>query len=304
LSPSPGSRSFGSLQSAIPALFVLLWSTGFIGAKWGLPYAGPFTFLAWRFALVVLLLGAVAAVTRAPWPQNRSQLFHLSVAGLLLHGVYLGGVFAAVSMGVPAGVAALISGLQPLLVAAAAGPLFGERVRRLQWLGLLLGLIGVVLVVWEKRGDGVGSTAGLALAVAALFGITVGTLYQKRFCAGMDLRTGSVVQFAAAFVLMLPGAWLLEQGRVVWTASFVFALAWLCLVLSVGAITLLFVLIRRGAAAQVASLFFLVPPATAALAWLLFGETLHQTALVGMAAVVVGVALANRKPKPGPGPAT
>lgn len=284
-----------ALQGAVPALFVLLWSTGFIGAKWGLPDAGPFSFLTVRFALVAVLLAAVALLTRAPWPGTRREWLHLAVAGMLLHGVYLGGVFAAISLGVPAGITALIAGLQPLLVAAAAGPLFGERVRRDQWFGLALGLLGVILVVWEKRGDSVGAAGGLLLAFAGLVGITAGTLYQKRFCAGMDLRTGSVVQFTAASLFLLPLAWGLEHWRIHWTPSFVFALVWLCLVLSVGAITLLFVLIRRGAAAQVASLFFLVPPVTAALAWLLFGETLHATALAGMAAVVVGVALTNRK---------
>jgi drug/metabolite transporter (DMT)-like permease len=278
----------------LPASFVLLWSTGFIGAKLGLPSAGAFTFLTIRFAAVTLLLGFVSLLTRAPWPRTWREIGHMAIAGLLVHAIYLGGVFAAIGVGVEAGVAALICGLQPVLVAFAAGPLFGERLRPMQWFGLGLGLIGVVLVVAQKLALGLGTPAGVALVVFALLGITVGTLYQKRFCAGMDLRSGAVVQFAAATLALAPFASVLEDWRVVWTPSFLFALTWLVLVLSVGAITLLYVLIRRGAAAEVASLFFLVPPTTALMAWLLFNEKLEPISAVGMATVVVGVALVNR----------
>ncbi|WP_448188155.1 DMT family transporter [Azospirillum sp. sgz301742] len=279
----------------MPAVFVLLWSTGFIGAKFGLPYAEPFTFLLLRMLSVAALLGVVALVMRAPWPRNWRMAGHIAVAGLLVHAVYLGGVFFAIAHKVPAGIAALIVGVQPLLTAALARRLLGERVSPRQWGGLLLGLIGVGLVVSEKiTPGGGGSLAGYVAAVAALVGITLGTLYQKRHCTGMDLRTGAVIQYAAtaaAFAVLAP---LTESMRVSWTGEFVFALAWLTIVLSVGAVFLLFALIRRGAAARVASLFYLTPPVTAVVAWAMFDERLGVIALAGMAMTVMGVALVNR----------
>ena len=281
-------------EVGVPALFVVLWSTGFIGARLGLPHAGPLTFLALRFGLAAGLLVLVALATRAPWPSRPAELGHYAVAGLLVHGVYLGGVFVGISLGVEAGVSALIVGLQPLLVAALAGVFLGERVARPQWAGLGLGLLGVALVLARKLGQGPGDALGGLACVAALFGITAGTLYQKRHCAGMDLRTGSVVQFAAAGLATAPLALLFEDNRVSWEGGFVFALLWLVLVLSLGAVSLLYVLIRRGAAARVASLFFLVPPCTALIAWPLFGEALGPVALVGMALTAAGVALASR----------
>ncbi|WP_114392415.1 DMT family transporter [Oleisolibacter albus] len=278
---------------AAPALFVLLWSTGFIGGKLGLPYAGPLTFLLLRLAAVTLLLGLVALVTRAPWPRTPAEAGHIAVAGLLVHATYLGGVFSAIKAGVPAGTTALIVGVQPLLTALAAGPLLGERLSRRQWLGFALGLTGVALVVWEKLS--LGNLAGLVYAVLALLGITAGTLYQKRFCTGMDLRSGTALQYAASALLLGVLAPLCETMQVDWTGEFLFALAWLCLVLSVGAIFLLFALIRRGAASRVASLFYLTPPVTAVMAWLLFGETLGWPALAGMGVVALGVALVLRR---------
>jgi len=278
----------------MPAVFVLLWSTGFIGAKFGLPYAEPFTFLLLRMLAVAALLGLVALVMRAPWPKSWRLAGHIAVAGLLVHAVYLGGVFFAISQKVPAGIASLIVGIQPLLTAALAGWLLGERVSARQWGGLLLGLVGVGLVVSEKITVGSGSALGLGAAVAALVGITLGTLYQKRHCTGMDLRTGATIQYAAtaaAFAVLAP---LTESMHVQWTGEFVFALTWLTLVLSVGAIFLLFALIRKGAAARVASLFYLTPPVTAVVAWAMFDERLGAVALVGMAMTVVGVALVNR----------
>lgn len=215
------------------------------------------------------------------------------MAGLLVHGVYLGGVFLGISMGVEAGVSALIVGLQPLLTAALAGVLLGERVIPRQWRGLALGLCGVTLVLTGKLGQAPGSLLGSIACVAALIGIAIGTLYQKRFCAGMDLRTGSVVQFATASLATAPLAFWFEEMHIEWGAEFVFALLWLVLVLFLGAVSLLYVLIRRGAASQVASLFFLVPPCTALIAWPLFGETLGLWALAGMALTALGVAMAT-----------
>lgn len=278
----------------LPAVFVFLWSTGFIGARLGLPHAPPLTFLTLRFAFVLALLVPVALLTRAPWPRSPREIGHYAVAGLLLHGGYLGGVYVAIDLGIEAGQSALIVSIQPLLVAAAAGLLLGERVGRTAWIGLALGLAGVALVVGGKLGAGVGNAAGIAACLVALLAITAGTLYQKRFCGGMDLRSGNVFQFLAAGVVSGAAALLFEDLEVAWTGEFVFALGWLVLVLSLGAFSLLYLLIRRGEAARVSSLFFLVPPCTALIAWPLFGETLGPPELVGMVLVVLGVALVNR----------
>jgi drug/metabolite transporter (DMT)-like permease len=281
-------------EVGVPALFVVLWSTGFIGAKLGLPYAGPLTFLALRFWLAAVLLTLLALATRAPWPRRKVEVRHYAVAGLLVHALYLGGVFVGISLGVEAGVSAMIVSVQSFLVAALAGLVLGERVAPRQWAGLGLGLLGVVLILARKLGHGLGDALGALACVAALLGMTAGTLYQKRHCAGIDLRTGNVVQFAASGLATGLLVLLYEDHRIVWSGEFVFALLWLVLVLSLGAISLLYVLIRRGAASRVSGLFFLVPPCTALIAWPLFGETLGPVALLGMALTVVGVAMATR----------
>jgi drug/metabolite transporter (DMT)-like permease len=276
----------------MPAVFVLLWSTGFVGAKLGLPYAPPLTFLAIRFVVVALLLLAWIALAGSPWPR-RAQLKHVAVAALLLHTIYLGGVFVAISWGLEAGTSALIVSVQPLLVAALAGPLLGERVTPRQWIGLALGLAGVALVVWRKAGLDEAALAGAALCLVSLIAITAGVLYQKRFLGDMPLVTGNAIQFVVAALSTLLLALLLEEWRVVWDWRFVFALGWLVVVLSLGAMALFVLLIRRGAASRVSSLFFLVPPTAALMAWPLFGETLHGLEWAGMALVVLGVALVN-----------
>jgi len=278
---------------AIGALFVLLWSTGFIGAKLGLPYAEPLTFLALRMVIVASLLLVVAVLTRAPWPHSPRAWWHAAIAGLLVQCGYLGGVFSAIANGMSAGVVALIVGLQPLLTAFTAAPLFGERTTPRQWSGLVLGLIGVALVLSRNVGSAM-SSEGLVLAALALVSMTAGTLYQKRFGSAMDFRTGGVIQYATSAMVLLPLAALTESMRIAWSVPFVFALAWLSLVLSIGAIGLLYVLIRRGRATQVSSLFYLTPPVTAVLAFLAFGETLTPLAIAGMVIAVVGVALVNR----------
>ncbi|MBF0270183.1 MAG: DMT family transporter [Alphaproteobacteria bacterium] len=287
-------RQSDMLAAIAPGLFVLLWSTGFIGSKMGAPYAEPFTFLLTRFIIVTALMALTALVMRAPWPGSPLLAGRIALAGLLVHGVYLGGVFAAISLGLGAGITALVCGLQPLLTAVLAGPILGERVRPKQWAGLILGLLGVILVVAEKVHPGSVGFAGLPWAIGAVVGITLGTLYQKRHCSGMDLRTGAVIQYAAAGTAMAVMAFSLETRVITWSGEFIFALAWLCLVLSVGAITLLYRLIRAGAAAKVASFFYLVPPATSLIAYFLFDETLSWIALLGMGVVAAGVALANR----------
>ena len=280
----------------LPAVFVVLWSTGFVFAKLGLPHVGPFTFLEIRYVIVIALLTLLSLVTAAPWPR-RDQLLPISIGGLLVHAGYLGGVFAAISVGVEAGVAALVAGLQPVLTAALAGPFLGETVSRRQWLGLALGFAGVILVVHTKLGLGLGTPFGMALSAFAMLSITAGTLWQKRYCGGMDLRTGSVVQFTASAIITLPLAWGLEGLRVEWAPNLIVALAWLCLVLSIGAITAMFILIRRGKAAEVASLFFLVPPTTALIAWVMFHETLEPLSMVGMTLVVFAVAIVTWRPR-------
>ena len=276
-----------------PLLFVLLWSTGFIGAKYGLPHAEPLSFLLVRYLLVLSLMTLIALATRAPWPKDGRQWFHIGVAGLLVHAVYLGGVFVAISKGLPAGVTSLVVGIQPLLTAVGAGWLLNETVLKRQWAGLVLGFVGVAMVVSGKLGSGFG-LAALWPALAALAGITAGTLYQKRFCPHFDWRTGAIAQFLPTAVATGLVVGLSDNFRVDWVPDFVFALSWLVLVLSVGAISLLNWLIRHGSAVNLASLFYLVPPCTALIAWFLFDERLAGMALVGMALAVWGVYLARK----------
>lgn len=276
---------------AMPGLFVVLWSTGFVSAKYGLPYAEPLTFLLLRFALVIALMLPIALATRAAWPHSPRQCAHVAVAGVLVQAGYLSGVFCSIHLGMSAGVSALIVGIQPILTAFASAPLFGERLRPRQWFGLVLGFGGVLLVVLGRSALSGITLASLALSTIALLSITAGTLYQKRFCGAVDLRTGAVVQFIAAGLVLLPFALAFETMRVRWTLEFVFTLVWLVLVLSIGAISLLFVLIRKGAATKVASFFYLVPPTTALMAYAMFGETLSAMAMTGMVLTAVGVAL-------------
>ena len=286
------------LTRLTPLLFVLLWSTGFIGAKYGLPYAEPLTFLVSRYVLVIVLMSVLALAMRAPWPASPREALHIGVTGLLVQALYLGGVFMSIHRGLPAGISALVVGMQPLLTAALAGALLGERVSARQWAGLALGFGGVALVVGSKASvDGVDGDALVHMlipALAALLGITAGTLYQKRFCPRFDLRTGSVMQFLPSLVITLLVASQTETLRIEWTGDFVFALGWLVLVLSIGAISLLNLLIRSGSAVNVASLFYLTPPTTALIAWAMFDETLSALAIVGMTIAVAGVWLARK----------
>jgi len=281
------------LARLAPFLFVLLWSTGFLGAKFGLPHAAPLAFLLVRYLLVITLMTSPALVLRAPWPRGGRQWLHIGISGLLVHGLYLSGVFIAIGAGLPAGITSLVVGMQPLLTATLAGWLLGEAVLARQWLGLLLGFVGVLFVVSNKLGAGF-SIDALWPAVAALIGITAGTLYQKRFCPHFDWRSGSIAQFLPTALVTGVIVFAQDNFRIDWTGEFVFALGWLVLVLSVGAISLLNWLIRHGSAVNVASLFYLTPPTTALLAWLLFGETLTGFALVGMALAVWGVYLSRR----------
>ena len=283
-------------DACAPALFVILWSSGFIGAKLGVGSAEPFTVLLLRFSVVLVVMLPLALLLRVEWPRNKTEIAHIAAAGLMIQGGYLGGCFSAVYHGMPAGMIALITGLQPVLTAFAAAPILGERVTRLQWLGLALGFGGVAMVVWQNINLQGLDPVSIAWALEALCAITAGTLYQKRFCPSFDLRAGSVIQFVAAFALLLPLALLTETMRIEWSASFVFAIGWLALVLSIGAVSLLFVLIKHGEATRVSSLFYLTPLATAAMAWYAFEEELSALALAGMLIGVTGVALVLRKP--------
>lgn len=286
--------------AAMPVLFVLLWSTGFIGARFGLPYVEPFTFLLMRFLLTLVVLIPLVFALDGRWPQDVKSWGKLAVSGLLVHGAYLGGVFYAIELGMPAGLASLLVGLQPLLTTAIAGPMLGERAGVLQWLGLILGLVGVGMVLTGTLDPGESLFAGfdpeaLAWILLALLGITLGTLYQKRYCAGQPLLGGAVAQYLGAGVVLGLGALLFETRQVEWSLSFIMALVWLAMGLSIGAILLLMALIERGEASRVASLFYLVPPATALEAWWLFDERLPLLSVVGMAVTIAGVILAVRK---------
>lgn len=284
-----------SLFSPIPLFFVFLWSTGFIVARYGLPYAPPLTFLLLRFLGVLAILAPIVLLLRAPWPKGK--VGHVAVAGLLLQAGYLSGVWCAIKLGMPAGLSALIVGMQPILTAFAA-PLIGERVRPRQWIGLAFGLGGVALVVYAKITLVGLSWQAIALAAFALLSITTGTLYQKHFCPKFDLRTGTVIQFAASFIVVLPFAWLLEDmGSIQWTPQFLGAWAWSVFALSIGAIFLLFALIRRSDATQVTSLLYLTPPTTAIMAWAMFGEVLNWMGIAGMGLAVIGVIFVVKQPK-------
>lgn len=287
---SDGDAERSIFAAAMPLLFVFLWSTGFISAKLALPHAGPFTTLALRFALTFALLLPALIFFHAPWPNSFAETGHIAVAGLLMQGS-LACMFYAMSTGMPAAIAALIGGLQPVLTGVLAGPLLGERVTAHQWLGLLLGLGGVVLVLWERLNFAGADPYGITAAFAGLLMMTCGTFYQKAYCAGMRLRSGSAIQFLAVALIMVPLALAAEGGKVDWTPQFLAALGWMVVGLSIGAMMILWLLIRQGAAAKVASLFYLTPPVTAVLAWFAFGERLSMIALMGMAVTALGVAL-------------
>ncbi len=277
-----------------PAFFVVMWSSGFVFAKLGLPYAEPLTFLCIRLAIVAALFALLALAVRARWPSTWREAGHIAAAGVLVQGFYLGGVFWAISRGLGAGIVALIMGLQPLLTAAAAGMALGEKVTARQWVGLAVGFIGVALVVTDRDTSGLENTAALAANGVALLALAAGVLYQKRHAVAMDLRSGSAIQFAVSALLLGAGAVLTEDMRIEWTGEFIIAMSWLVLAMSLGTSIVFLQLIRRGAAAKVSSLFYLVPAVTALMAFALFDERLSPVALVGMAVATVGVAMATR----------
>jgi drug/metabolite transporter (DMT)-like permease len=282
------------LIAAVPVLFVLVWSTGFIGTKYGMPYAEPFTFLAVRFSIASAALTALAILVRAPWPKSWREGGHIVIAGLLLHGVYLGGVFNAVSEGISTGVVALIAGLQPLLTAGLVGRLLGEKISAAGWVGLVIGFVGVGMVVWERLSIGGATITSMMFAVVCLIGITFGALYQKKFCAALDLRSGNAIQLAASAVVVALAALAFETREIQWSGDFIFALIWLSLMLSITASSLLYYMLRIGQASRVTSMFYLTPAVTAIMGFLIFGEVLGTLAIGGIFLAGAGVALINR----------
>ena len=286
-------RDFEKLAArAAPAIFVMLWSTGFIATKYVLHNAEPLTYLTIRMVLVVGLMAVIAAIARPQWPDRRGMA-HSAVAGLLVHGFYLGGTAIAIAHSIPAGLSALIPGLQPILTSTIANRWLGERVTPLQWAGLLLGLAGVVLILHDRPMSGDAGWGWLASGIS-LVSITLGTLYQRRYCNRIDWRAGNLVQYIAVTIFFAVAAWLFENNVVHWTGEFVLSVIWLAVVLSIGSIGLLYWLIRRSAATSVASLFYLVPAVTAAMAFVLFGERLDAVAIAGMVACAAAVFVVNR----------
>jgi drug/metabolite transporter (DMT)-like permease len=286
-------KDFDQLAArAAPAVFVVLWSTGFVATKSVLRSAEPLTFLAIRMAIVVAIMALIAVIVRPRWP-DRIGMAHSAVAGLLVHGFYLGGTAIAIAHSIPAGLSALIPGLQPILTSTLANRFLGERVTALQWLGLLLGLAGVSLILHERPMSGEVGLGWLASGVS-LVSITLGTLYQRRYCRDIDWRAGNLFQYIAVTIFFAVGAFLFEDRIVHWTTEFVLGLAWLVIVLSIGSIAVLYWLIRHAAATSVASLFYLVPAVTALMAYVLFGERLDTIAIAGMAACAAAVFVVNR----------
>jgi drug/metabolite transporter (DMT)-like permease len=280
--------------SSLGVLFVVLWSSAWIAGKVGLPYAGPFTLLLIRFSVAGAILLVAALASGAPWPVKLADYAHLAVAGALIQGLALGCAYFGLQIGVSAGISGLINGLAPLLTALGAVPFLGERIGRRQWLGLSAGLIGVALVVIDRISLGGANWEGYAITFAALVALAAGTLYQKKYCSGMDLRTGSFIQVGVAGAVVFLPALRFEGLEVEWNATLILASAWLSLVNSIGAFTLLYVLLRKGEASRVSALFYLVPPITALMGFVAFHETLSPAALAGFAITVGGVYLGTR----------
>ncbi len=289
-------RTKPTLAQATPALFVVLWSTGFIGARMGAPYSEPMTFLTLRFTLVLALLLPISLVLRAKWP-NPKQAFHAFITGLLIHGVYLACVFWAIDNGMPAGLAALVMGLQPVMTAFFARGILGERITRNHISGFMLGLAGICLVLYPRLSGGAFSVTPLQIAVVcvAMLSISFGTVYQKHFAANLDMRAATVWQYLAASLLCAGLSFATETQTVIWSGEFIFALGWLTLVLSIGAIFLLLWLIEHGAVSNIAALFYMIPAVTAVISYLLFDEPITLMQILGIIVTATGVVIASRK---------
>lgn len=278
----------------MPLVFVTLYGSGFVGAKLGLPYAAPLPFLAWRFLIAAILLMFIAFFVNAAWPKKISEVLHMSMAGLLTIATFSAGTFMTIYLGVSPAISALIIALQPILVALGAGPILGEKITLRKWCGLFLGLMGVVLVVYHKVTFSHAHVIGVFTSVIGLLGLTAGNLYQKRFCSKMNIFTGGAIQALAAGIAMLVLGLIFESMHVEWTGQFIFALTWMTVVVSIGALSILYLLIRHQEASQVASIFYLVPVSTTILSFLLFKENIDLFAVMGIVITAFGVILANK----------
>ena len=295
MSPAPP-RIAGLLRASVPAAFVFLWSTGWIVARFSADHADPLTFLSARFAFAGLAILAFALIARAGWPRSRADWLHALVSGVLLHGIYLGGVWWAIRQGLPASMSALIAAVQPILTALLAPALAGERIGRNQWIGLALGFAGIAIVLEPKlAGVGALGIAPVAVNLAAMASVTLGSFYQKRYVRSGDLRSIAGLQYAGALLFILPLAALVEPMRIEWNATMLAVMAWSVFGLSIGAIALYLLLIRSGEVSRAAQLIYLVPPTAAVQAWFFFGETFNAVQLAGMALTVAGVVLAGRR---------
>ncbi len=293
--PQPQANIHQQKQILFSAIFVLLWSTGFIVAKIGLRHAGPFSFIFIRLAIAVIIMAIVAVIMKARWPTTLKQFLHLSAAGILTHAVYLGASWSAVYQQVPVAIVAIIAGLQPLLTTVMAGRLLGEKTTQRQWVGLLVGFLGIFIIIEPRLQAALISVQGVGLALLALLGITFGTLYQKRFCQGIDLKAGQVVQLLASLLVVWPGISLFDEGPINWGWEFILALFWMSVVLSVVAIGLLSWLIYYGAASSVSVMFYITPPLATLYAYVILGENLGWLGIIGMAVTMSGLVLVFSK---------
>jgi drug/metabolite transporter (DMT)-like permease len=282
-------------QYLMPLIFVTLYGSGFVGAKLGLPYSEPLTFLMWRFACTTILLLFIALLLGVPWPRKLNEIGHIMVAGLLMLGVFSTGVFVAIYLGISPAISALIIALQPILVALGAGPVLKEKIQLQQWIGFILGLFGVFLVISHKLTMNHADVLGIGMCFLGLFGLTAGNLYQKRFCAHMNIFSGGLLQSLASGIAVFIAALTFETMQVNWTNQFVFALAWMSIVVSIGALSLLYLLIRHGAVIQVASLFYLVPVSTAVIAYFVYNEAIDGVAMLGILIIALGIMLVQKR---------
>ncbi|WP_417821422.1 DMT family transporter [Terasakiella sp.] len=292
------SMNEGHIHSiAFPFIFVMLYGTGFVGAKYGLPYAEPVTFLVWRFAIAACVVAGIGLFFKANWPKSWREAFHISVAGMLTVGTFSLGVFVAIDMGLSPALSALIIALQPVLVAVVARRMLGESLKLFQWLGLVFGLIGIVFVVSQKLDFTSVHMTGLGMAVIGLLGLSFGNLYQKRFCADMNIFSGGAIQSFASCVMCLPFAFAFETMQVEWSVQFIGALGYMSIGVSVGALSLLYVMIRRGEVSRVASIFYFVPVSAALVSSFLFEEKIDLPVAIGISITALGVMLVNRQSK-------
>jgi drug/metabolite transporter (DMT)-like permease len=275
------------------ALFIFFWASGFVAAKYGLPYAEPFTLMTARFVVASAIMVPACFLLKTAWP-GRSTAVHILIAGFGIQVVYLSGVYYGISLGVSTGVTALVVGLQPLLTGVLAGFVLNEKITRRNWVGLVLGFIGLALIVWDRVASPTDTLWGLGALIMGLIGITAGTLYQKKYCGPFDIRTGVALQTVLSCIVMIAIAASFETMQIDWTADFVFAVLWSAIGLSVIASCLYYWLIQRGAAARVTSLIYLSPPTTAIMGWAMFGEIMSWIAIGGMAVAMAGVAMAVR----------